>query len=146
MFLIKADLHHDMIFLMEIDLALRAILSALLARIWDQIPAGHWKVKDSRALFSFFLAAAPDTPTRSNGEQLFYTGYIQPFFSEKLPEALEPSKIVIGIKSLAPSSGRPDESFLFIDSQGSGMNVQKFRYNTDWIQCFFLLGLHRSPL
>jgi hypothetical protein len=132
-FLVKADLHHDMIFLMKINFALGALLPGLFTCVGNQIPAGHREIKNSRALFSFFLAAATDAPARGDREQLFYAGYIQAIISEEFPEALEPTKVVVGIKPLAPSSRRPDEPFLLVDSQGSGMNIQKFRYNTNGI-------------
>jgi hypothetical protein len=66
-----------MVFLLNVDFAIRTGLTLLLAGARDQFPARNREIQYGRTILADFLAAVADFPTRSNGEKFPDPGHIQ---------------------------------------------------------------------
>jgi len=100
--------HHDMVHLLNVDIALRTGLAAFFTYPRNQIPAGDRKIENGRAFLAILLAASAYFPAGSDGQQFLYAGNVEPFFGQQFSQALEPLQIVIRIKPLSPSTSRLD--------------------------------------
>jgi hypothetical protein len=126
----------------EIDLAFGADLMVVLARSRHEIPAGHRKIENGGTVLPGVLAASPDLPARCNGQELLDAGDVQALVGQKLSQALQPLQIVVGIIALPTASSRFDETFLLVDPQSPGMNVQELGDDSDGVKGFLRFDIH----
>jgi hypothetical protein len=121
---LTAAVKHELLLLLQINLTTGALELFVEAGFGLELPTRNRKVKQRRAALALLLGALTNFPAGGKGQEFFDAGNVEAVLVNKLAQALEPLHVVVGKESFTAAARWLDQTLAFIDSQGTGVDVQ----------------------